>query len=126
MTLDCSACWLTIDVGDSMKRSLIRHFIAFLKHELQKHGVELDDDIIEGDAWELTDRFISEMKEILAQDPSEGYVRNDRGAYEVVENYVREAMPEFEKQWREGDLVAWKEGQARSNDCFEEGLAVAV
>jgi hypothetical protein len=64
--------WCKLAVAHSVKRALVRHFNAFLHQQIDGRGFSSHDpnlfnqDTIEGQAWELADNVIDNVKEEFA------------------------------------------------------------
>jgi len=66
--IDLSDACFSIQIGDGVKRSLIRHFQQRLQGVLRRLGINPDDgalikaDVLEREAWRLADRAISDAR----------------------------------------------------------------
>jgi hypothetical protein len=64
--IDCSDCYLTIAMGDGVKRALVRHFASFIASQLAARAVaaqtEPARDKIDRDAWRLAARVLNEVE----------------------------------------------------------------
>jgi hypothetical protein len=64
--IDCSDCYLSIAIGDGVKRALVRHFAGFIAGQLAARAVaaqsELAHDKIDRDAWRLAARVLHEVE----------------------------------------------------------------
>jgi hypothetical protein len=65
MRIDCTDCTFTLSIGEGVRRSLIRHFRAWLNEQIKARGHEADDprlfnqDAIDAEAWMLADKLIT-------------------------------------------------------------------
>jgi hypothetical protein len=59
MNIDCSDAQYELKIGDSVRRSLIRHFHAFIIKQIKTRGFDADDprlfnqDVLDAEAWRL-------------------------------------------------------------------------
>lgn len=64
--IDCTDCYLAIEIGDGVKRSLIRHFAGFITGQLALREVAAQSDTardkIDRDAWRLAARVLYEVE----------------------------------------------------------------
>ena len=65
MRIDCADCTFTLSIGEGVRRSLIRHFRAWLNEQIKARGFKADDpklfdqDAIDAEAWMLADKLIA-------------------------------------------------------------------
>jgi hypothetical protein len=67
MDIDCSDARYELKIGDRVKRSLIRHFHAFIIKQVQSRGFDEDpklfnQDTLEAEAWRLAATVIDEAE----------------------------------------------------------------
>jgi hypothetical protein len=68
MQVDCSDARYELKIGDRVKRSLIRHFHAFIINQVQSRGFDAEDpklfnqDTLEAEAWRLAATVIEEAE----------------------------------------------------------------
>ena len=68
MQIDCSDARYELKIGDRVRRSLIRHFHAFIIKQIKSRGFDADDprlfnqDTIEAEAWRLAATAIEEAE----------------------------------------------------------------
>ena len=64
--IDCTDCYLAIEIGDGMKRALVRHFTGFITFQLAARDVVARTDAaiekIDRDAWRLAARVLHEVE----------------------------------------------------------------
>lgn len=64
--IDCTDCYLTIEIGDGVKRALVRHFTGFITGQLAARAVTVQTQAalerIDRDAWRLTARVLNEVE----------------------------------------------------------------
>jgi hypothetical protein len=64
--IDCTDCYLAIEIGDGVKRSLIRHFTGFITGQLTLREVAAQTDTardkVDRDAWRLAARVLHEVE----------------------------------------------------------------
>jgi len=64
--IDCTDCSLAIEIGDGVKRALVRHFSTFIAGQLAAREVaaqtETAREKIDRDAWRLTARVLYEVE----------------------------------------------------------------
>src|SRR6202000_352464 len=62
--IDCSDCYLTIEIGDGVKRALIRHFAGFIAAQLATRDVVAKSDTahdkIDRASWRVAARALEE------------------------------------------------------------------
>ena len=68
--IDCSDCYLAIEIGDDVRRSLVAYFNRFLEDQLDARGIraagEAARDKRDQEAWRLSARVLNEVKSELA------------------------------------------------------------
>jgi hypothetical protein len=68
MQIDCSDAQYELKIGNRVRRSLIRHFHAFIIKQIQSRGFDAEDprlfnqDMIEAEAWRLAATVIEEAE----------------------------------------------------------------
>ena len=68
MDIDCSDAEYELKIGDRVRRSLIRHFHAFIVKQIKSRGFDSEDprlfnqDILEAEAWRLAATVIEEAE----------------------------------------------------------------
>jgi hypothetical protein len=64
--IDCTDCYLAIEIGDGVKRSLVRHFAGFITGQLALREVAAQTDAardkVDRDAWRLAARVLYEVE----------------------------------------------------------------
>lgn len=82
--IDCTDCYLAIEIGDGVKRALVRHFTGFIAGQLASRDIAIQSeaarDKIDRDAWRLAARVLREVEDeidgaldetLLAPDPQQ-------------------------------------------------------
>jgi hypothetical protein len=108
--IDCSDCYLTIAIGDGVKRALVHHFADFIAGQLTARAVTAQSatalDKIDRDAWRLTARVLNEVEAeiegaldetLLAPDPQQKVqdilaVAIAAAAEETAQHYLQDEM----------------------------------
>jgi len=68
MNIDCSDVQYELKIGDRVRRSLIRHFHAFIIKQIKSRGFDADDpklfnqDMLDAEAWRLAATVIEEAE----------------------------------------------------------------
>ena len=68
MDIDCSDAQYELKIGDSVRRSLIRHFHAFIIKQIRTRGFDADNprffnhDVLDAEAWRLAATVIEEAE----------------------------------------------------------------
>jgi hypothetical protein len=64
--IDCTDCYLAIEIGDGVKRALVRHFTGFITNQLTARAVAAQTpaalERIDRDAWRLAARVLYEVE----------------------------------------------------------------
>ncbi|HEY1507283.1 MAG TPA: hypothetical protein VGF92_23480 [Stellaceae bacterium] len=64
--IDCTDCYLAIEIGDGVKRALVRHFASFIASEFAARAINARTDAalekIDRDAWRLAARTLNEVE----------------------------------------------------------------
>ena len=64
--IDCTDCYLAIEIGDGVKRELVRHFTGFITFQLATRDVAAQIhaaiEKIDRDAWRLAARVLHEVE----------------------------------------------------------------
>jgi hypothetical protein len=74
MQVDCSDARYELKIGDRVRRSLIRHFHAFIIKRIKSRGFDADDprlfnqDMIEAEAWRLAAIVVEEAEREFRDD----------------------------------------------------------
>jgi hypothetical protein len=90
---------LNVELGDRVRRHLIRHFSVFLRTKIAEHGFTPDDpllfdqDRIEAEAWRLAGRVIDEVQQRVADDLAEAEFAGMLGDFDPAER-IRERLAE--------------------------------
>jgi phosphoglycolate phosphatase-like HAD superfamily hydrolase len=103
--IDCTDCYLAIEVGDGVKRALGHHFAGFIAGELAARGLTAQTEAalekIDRDAWRLAARVLREVEAeidgaldetLLAPDPQ-------KTVEEILAAAVEIAVAETEQRY---------------------------
>ena len=64
--IDCTDCYLAIEIGDGVKRALVRHFARFITGQLAARDIAAHSEValekIDRDAWRLAARVLHEVE----------------------------------------------------------------
>ncbi len=94
LTIDPSDCRLEIGVGRKFVRSLVWHFMGFLR----QHAFEAN--MIEREAHRLADVFVADMQGYFRQTLSECYEELDNLSPEgIVELYLQQNLEDFKADY---------------------------
>ena len=109
--IDCTDCYLAIEIGDGVKRALVRHFAGFIAGQLAARDVvaawtETGLEKIDRDAWRLAARVLSEVESeidgaldetLLASDPQ-------KTVQEILTTTIETSVAEIEQHYLRDDL----------------------
>jgi hypothetical protein len=102
--INCEDSRFLIEIGDGVRRSLIKHFMNYLVTTIEKRGLSARDpvlfnqDIIEGEAWRLTNIVISRARLDL-DGISDDLRSSERSASEIVAEEIESAVSETELEY---------------------------
>jgi hypothetical protein len=111
--LDKPECWLQLDIDDSVRRALIRHFLAFM-------GAGEGDffegkESIERQAWLLADAVIDNVKDEFAEQQYWSEISAE-GLTAWLAERLKEEIAEVEKQHDKEVGFVQREDEGESND----------
>jgi len=108
--IDCTDCFLAIEIGDGVKRALVRHFTGFIATQLAARSVAPESETarekIDRDAWRLAARVLSEVEAeidgaldetLLAPDPQ-------KTVQDILATAVESTAAEIERHYLSDDL----------------------
>jgi hypothetical protein len=102
--INCEDCWFVIEIGDGVRRSLIKHFMKYLVATIEKRGFNARDpllfnrDVIEAEAWRLTNIVITRAR--LGLDGVSDELRSsERQASEIITEEIDSAVSELELEY---------------------------
>jgi GGDEF domain-containing protein len=110
--IDCTDCSLAIEIGDGVKRALVRHFAAFIAGQLAIRGMGATvtaagtPDKIDDEAWRLAARVLREVRAdidgaldetLLAPDPQ-------KTVQQILSAAVEIAVRDIEQHYLGDDL----------------------
>jgi len=110
--IDYRDCNYSIDIGDAVKRSLIRHFIRFLDAKIAERGFDphdealFDRDQIEAKAWALADEALLVAKGLI-DDIIESAIQIEQGrqsASELLAQYLPDVATETARNFLNDEL----------------------
>ncbi len=107
MRIDCTDCTFTLSIGEGVRRSLIRHFRAWLSEQIKARGFKADDprllnqDAIDAEAWMLADKLIASEEGRLNLDLSYSAVILTSGtsAADYLESRMDYALREIQDEY---------------------------
>lgn len=110
--IDCTDCYLTIALGDGVKRALVRHFARFLAAQLEESGIvprEEREDRLDREAWRLAARVLGEVEAELAGALDEALLTSDpqRGAENILASVVGAAVDAIERHYIDDALLGF-------------------
>jgi hypothetical protein len=111
--IDCTDCYLTIEIGDGVKRALVRHFTGFITGELAARAVAAQTQAalerIDRDAWRLAARVLHEVETevegaldetLLAPDPQ-------KTVQDILTAAVETAVQGIERHYLDDDAFGF-------------------
>ncbi|HEY3917562.1 MAG TPA: hypothetical protein VGL83_07200 [Stellaceae bacterium] len=111
--IDCTDCFLAIEIGDGVKRALVRHFSRFIGARLAALELACRDDAaadkLDREAWRLAARVLSEVEaeiegaldeNLLAPDPQ-------KSAQEILANAVDASVAAIEQHYLADNLLGF-------------------
>lgn len=112
--IDCTDCYLAIEIGDGVKRALVQHFSRFLARQLTARGVatsgEAPADKLDREAWRLAARVLGEVEAeltaaldetLLAPDPQES-------AQAILASAVEASVAAVEQRYLADNLLGFE------------------
>ena len=108
--IDCTDCYLSIEIGDGVRRALIAHFNAFLERELAARGATAADEIArdrrDQEAWRLSAKVLSAAKDELAGALDETLLAPDpqKNIQVLLAGVVADIAAATEQHYRDDDL----------------------
>ena len=111
--IDCTDCYLTIEIGDRVKRALVRHFAGFIAGELAARDVtanaEASREKIDGDAWRLAARVLREVEAEIDGALDETLLASDphKTAQDILATAVEVAVGESEQHYLGDELFGF-------------------
>jgi len=102
--INCEDSRFVIEIGDGVRRSLIRHFVNYLVATIEKRGFNARDtvlfnqDVIEAEAWRLTNIVITRARLDL-DDISDDLRSSEKSASEIVAEEIDSAVSETELEY---------------------------
>jgi len=112
--IDCTDCYLAIEIGDGVRRALVRHFSRFITNRLDSRGIATRDerrrDHVDRDAWRLAATALSEAESELVGALDEGLLNDDpqKGAQEILAAVVDASVAGIEQHYLEDSLYGFE------------------
>jgi hypothetical protein len=112
MQIDCSDARYELKIGDGVRRSLIRHFRAFISQQISRRGFDADDpksfkqDVLDAEAWRLADALI-DVAEREFRGNEYGSLIGEAvasSAPKYLEAHLREVLPAAERKYVEDTI----------------------
>jgi hypothetical protein len=103
--IDCSDCYLAIEIGDGVKRALVRHFNRFIVARLDARGIvaagERGREQIDRDAWRLTTTVLGDVGRELVGALDESALAADpqKGAQEILAAVIDGSVASVEQDY---------------------------
>lgn len=111
--IDCSDCYLSIAIGDGVKRALVRHFARFIVGQLATRDVrdqsETARDKIDRDAWRLAARVLNEVEREIEGALDETLLSSDpqQTVQDILAAAVEASAAETELHYLHDDLFGF-------------------
>lgn len=112
--IDCSDCYLAIEIGDGVRRALVRHFSRFIADRLGLRAVTVTDDQrrddVERDAWRLTTTVLREIEGELDGALDESLLKHDpqKAAQEILAAVVDASVAAIERDYLDDALCGFE------------------
>jgi hypothetical protein len=112
MQIDCSDVRYELRIGDGVRRSLIRHFRAFISQQIRGRGFDAEDpmlfnqDTLEAEAWRLAATVIHDAESEFCGNEYGSLIGDEipASASEFLDAHLREALPEIEREYLDAAL----------------------
>lgn len=117
--IDCTDCYLAVEIGDGVKRALVRHFTHFIGGHIAARDVSAQTeaalDKIDRDAWRLTARVLHAVESeidgaldetLLAPDPQ-------KSVQDILAATIETAVAETEQHYLGDDRFGFARLLAR-------------
>jgi hypothetical protein len=117
--IDCTDCYLAIEIGDGLKRALVRHFGRFIAAELATHRIAAAgdgaDESIDRDAWRLAAKVLAEVEDDVAGTLDESLLAADpqKAAQEILAAVVALSVAATERDFLADDELGFAALAAR-------------
>jgi hypothetical protein len=111
--IDCTDCYLAIELGDGVKRALVRHFAGFIAAQLAASSAVARDgaaaEKLDREAWRLASRVLAEVEAELAGALDEALLMPDpqRSAQDILAKVVSESVEAVERHYLGDDLLGF-------------------
>jgi hypothetical protein len=103
--IDCTDCYLSIEIGDGMKRALVRHFGRFIAERLAARRIaaagDRADESIDREAWRLAGKVLGEVESDLDGALDESLLTADpqKAAQEILAAVVAVSVAAVERDY---------------------------
>src|SRR5579875_263236 len=103
--IDCTDCYLAIEIGDGVRRALVQHFNRFIADRLAAHGVAAPDERrrehVDRDAWRLATMVLDEAENELVGALDEELLKADpqKGAQEILAAVIDASVIAIEQDY---------------------------
>lgn len=111
--IDCTDCYLAIEIGDGVKRALVHHFAAFIGRQLGARDIAQQTETvlekIDRDAWRLAARVLQTVEAevdgaldetLLVRDPQQT-------VQDILAEAIGTAAAEIEQDYLDDDLFGF-------------------
>ena len=111
--IDCTDCYLAIEIGDGAKRALVRHFTGFITGQLASRDVSVQNegarDKIDRDAWRLAARVLNEVEREIEGALDETLLSSDpqQTVQDILAAAVEASAAETELHYLQDDLFGF-------------------
>jgi hypothetical protein len=111
--IDCSDCYLSIAIGDGVKRALVRHFAGFIASQLTAREIgaqsETARDKIDRDAWRLAARVLNEVAAEIEGALDETLLSSDpqKTVQDILAAAIEASAAETEQHYLHDDLFGF-------------------
>lgn len=112
--IDCTDCYLAIEIGDGVKRALVRHFTRFVGERLVARGLtagnESAQERLERESWRLAARVLAEVEAELPGALDETLLTRDpqQSAQEILSAVVGASVEAIEAHYLSDDLLGFE------------------
>ena len=117
-TIDCSDCYLAIEIGDGVKRELVRYFSSFIAGRLGALDAPITESgrgAIDRDAWRLAGAVLNDVGGELNGTLDEDLLKEDpqRGAQNILAAAIGAAVAAIEQRYLSDELCGLEPLAAR-------------
>ena len=111
--IDCTDCFLAIEIGDGVKRALVRHFAGFIGEQLATREIaargDAASDKLEREAWRLAAKVLGEVEAELEGALDETLLAPDpqQSAQDILAGVVHAAVAAAQERYLADDLLGF-------------------